>query len=141
MQIRRGAKALLRRNSDGKYLMLTCSLWPENPRRSQKPDLPGGIIEPYEAIEEGLIREIKEETGLTLDHTALTLGFCTTYIEHEMSTNFLLYVGEVSGSEEIEISWEHESFNWLTVDELLTLEIRAPYAEIFQYLKKANLVS
>ena len=58
-QIKRAAKALIRRKSDGKYLILTCSLWPENPRRSQKPDLPGGSIKRGENIEDGLLRALR----------------------------------------------------------------------------------
>ena len=138
--IERAAKALIRRQSDGKYLLLTCSLWPENLRRSQKPDLPGGVVEVDEQIEEGLLREVREEAGLDLLPGSLQLGRCFTYLDGDVSSNFLVYVAEVTGDEEVVLSWEHESYQWLTAKELLDLEIRRPYPELFQYLATIHLL-
>ncbi|HMS92853.1 MAG TPA: NUDIX domain-containing protein [Candidatus Saccharibacteria bacterium] len=138
--IERAAKALIRRRSDGKYLMLTCSNWPENLRRSQKPDLPGGVIEAHEHIEEGLLREIREEVGITPIPGTVQLGRCFTYLYDGVSSNFLVYVAEVEGDEEIVLSWEHESYTWLTAQEILSLDLRRPYPELFHYLSDIGLM-
>lgn len=139
--VERAAKALIRRRTDGKYLVLTCSLWPENPRRSQKPDLPGGTIELDECIEEGLLRELEEETGLRLDLDMVKLGYCYTRLHDDgVSSNFLLYSAEISGEDSITLSWEHESYQWMTAQEVLDLTIRSPYPEMFQYLHSAHLL-
>ena len=138
--IERAAKALIRRRSDGKYLILTSSKWPENPRRSQKPDLPGGIVEPHEQIEEGLLREVREEAGLDLIIDNIQLGRCSTYLDDGVSSNFLVYVAEVEGDKEVTLSWEHESYVWLTPNEVLELDIRRPYPELFQYLSTIGLL-
>ncbi|NCU38893.1 hypothetical protein EOL96_07645 [Candidatus Saccharibacteria bacterium] len=53
-------KALLRRKSDGKYLILRGGAWEGRPERSQKPDLPGGGVEAHESPQTGCAREIKE---------------------------------------------------------------------------------
>ena len=138
--VERAAKALIRRQTDGKYLLLTCSLWPENPRRSQKPDLPGGTIEPHERIEEGLLREIHEEAGLVPLPGSLQLGYCSTYLDDGVSSNFLVYFAEVTGEDEVRLSWEHESYEWLTAQQVTDLSIRHPYDEIFRYFATIDLL-
>lgn len=139
-KIERAAKALIRRESDGRYLVLTCSLWPENPRRSQKPDLPGGVVEPHEQIEEGLLRELFEETGLRIRVESLQLGHCSTYYADGVSHHFMVYLTDVSGDESIKLSWEHEAYQWLTVEEIQSLEIRQPYHVIFQHMIDVGLL-
>jgi 8-oxo-dGTP pyrophosphatase MutT (NUDIX family) len=139
-QIKRAAKALIRRKSDGKYLILTCSLWPENPRRSQKPDLPGGSIKRGENIEDGLLREILEETGLSIVKETLQLGYCATRFVRGDSENFLLYVVEIEGNEPIILSWEHESYQWMSAGEVRALKIRSPYRKLFRYLVNVELL-
>lgn len=57
------AVACLIRDSEGRYLFV---------RRANEPargtlDLPGGFVDPLETIEEAVIREIKEETGLSVE--------------------------------------------------------------------------
>lgn len=140
VEIQRAAKVLIRRQTDGRYLTLTCSEWPENPRRSQKPDFPGGNIEAGEQIEEGLQREVQEEVGMSLLPGSLQLGYCSTHFGNDISTSFLFYVAEVEGTEEITLSWEHESYQWYSASELLSLEIREPYTMMFQYLKRVGLL-
>ncbi len=140
VKVERAAKALIRRATDGRYLMLTCSPWPENPRRSQKPDLPGGEIEAGEQIEEGLLREVYEETGIVLSEQSLQLGYCFTRFDAGISTSFLLYVADIPQDIDIVLSWEHESFQWLTADEVLGLSIRRPYTEMFRHLALVGLL-
>lgn len=141
MEVSRGAKILLRRTNDDRYLILTSSLWLENPSISQQPDLPGGVIKPNETIEEGLLREIHEETGLELSHDRLTLGYSLTHFDGTISNNFFVFLAEITGEEHIQLSWEHERFEWLSADEIMALKIRQPYSDIFHYLKKTKLIS
>ncbi len=136
MLMRRGAKIIVRRKSDSKYLILTSSVWPERPRRSQKADLPGGIVEVGETFEEGALRELVEETGIVVRQTDLQLIFqkriLLTHVEIK------LYFLECDNDPEIRLSWEHESYVWLNGEEVLKLDIRQPYKHFLTALIKAE---
>lgn len=71
--------------------------------------LPGGHIEPHEGIVESVIREIKEETGLTISNPQL-IGLKHWYTkEDERYLVFLFkatdFTGEIRSTEEGEIVW------------------------------------
>ncbi len=140
MKLRHAAKVLIRRTSDGKYLMLWSSEWKENPRRSQKPDLPGGLVEEGESVTQGLLREVQEEAGLEMDETSLTLAHAHVWDEDDISTVFLAYFVETDDFD-VKLSWEHERYAWLSFDELLSLEIREPYPAIFRHMEKVGLIN
>lgn len=142
MQTRSAAKAIIRRKTDGRYLLLTSSEWEENPRRSHNPDLPGGLVEDGETVEEGLIREVAEEVGFDISSQTLTLAHGSTWVEEEQgrSTTVLFYFVEVQDPE-VKLSWEHEKFEWVTAEELLNLEIRDPYPALFQHYERIGLLT
>ncbi len=140
MKLRYGAKVVLRRRSDNKYLILWSSKWDENPRRSQKPDLPGGLVEEGETIIAGLLREVREEVGCSLDERALKLAYAFVWDEDDISTVFEAYFAEVDAIDVV-LSWEHERYAWLTAKEVLDLEIREPYPTIFRHMNNVGLLN
>lgn len=135
MKLRRAAKILIRRRSDGLYLILWSSKWEERPDRSQKPDIPGGVVEENESMIEGLLREVREEIGVAIHPGSLHLAHALTYDHNDWSSIFEIYFAEINGDESITLSWEHESFRWLTADEVLAMEIRQPYPGIFAHMR------
>lgn len=142
MQPLNTCKAIIRRKTDGKYLVLQGSKWEERPDRSQKPDLPGGIVEAGESMEAGCAREIQEEINVTIAPNDLLLVYAHTYLSDtdRASINKLIYFVELDSSPEITLSWEHENYTWLTADEVLALDIRKPYPKIFQYLHEIGVL-
>ncbi len=139
MRLRHAAKILVRRKSDGKYLMLWSSKWEERPARSQKPDLPGGIVEEGESMTEGLLREVREEAGFDISESQLLLAHAQVWDSGDESTIFQMYFAEID-EPTVTLSWEHERYAWLTADEVLALDIRRPYPQIFEHMQKLGLL-
>lgn len=112
-----GVKLLIR-NDDGRYLFL---------RRSssfkpgiQKWDIPGGRIEPHEALIDGLRRELFEETSLKLDGIKSLLAAQDIFVDDKnVHVIRLTYLGSaIEGN--VVLSDEHDTYKWMTKQELLT---------------------
>jgi 8-oxo-dGTP pyrophosphatase MutT (NUDIX family) len=124
------AKILVKDSRSGKYLILRSSEWPENPKRSLQPDLPGGEVEEDETPEAGVLRELKEETGIDLSENDLKL---VEVLDDKHNKRFV-YFAECSDPE-IVLSWEHDKLWWKTADEVLEMIIREPYPQIFKSMQ------
>ncbi|WP_330180399.1 NUDIX domain-containing protein [Nocardia sp. NBC_01503] len=90
--------------------------------------LPGGIMEIGETLEQCVIRETKEETGLDIEITGL-LGIYTDpehvieYADGEIRQEFAItYYGKVIGGN-VEVSSESTSVRFLGLDELEALPV------------------
>lgn len=127
------------RSPEGKYLILRSSEWPENPRRSLQPDLPGGMIEEGETPEIGVLRELHEETGLKLAENDLNLAYVGLETRHGDVFQRHVYFANTTDTE-IKLSWEHDAYWWMSAAEVLKLHMRDPYPEVFQKLHSAKLL-
>ncbi|HEY1085494.1 MAG TPA: NUDIX hydrolase [Candidatus Saccharimonadales bacterium] len=134
------AKVLVKDIEANRYLILRSSVWPENPRRSLKPDLPGGVIEAGETTPTGLLRELQEETGIVASADNLTLIMQVEESHDSKDYERSLYLYETS-SPKVVLSWEHDKYWWMSADEILALDIRAPYPDFFKKLREQNLLS
>lgn len=107
------AKALIR-DYQGKILVLYRS--ETHPYLAHDIDLPGGEIDDDETVEEGLEREIFEETGLRV-------RIRPTDKTHDWQAMFgqaqMLYETRTAGQERVDISWEHESYVWMSEQEFI----------------------
>lgn len=92
-------------SSEGKFLALG---------RDGKLMLPGGRLEEGEGWEEGLRREIQEETGLT-DFEIEKVG--QVGITDDFSTYVVLFVGKVPTTE-VSVSSEHTEAVWILPEEI-----------------------
>jgi 8-oxo-dGTP diphosphatase len=90
-------------------------------------DLPGGHLANGETFEQCLIREIAEETGLTIELGRL-LGLTQALDGPYMQIVFSCKASLVSGPIRLEDS-EHDEALWLTADEVKAASPLIPYLE------------
>lgn len=115
-------KALIKKGE--KYLILLRSDY--SPVFPNHWDFPGGKLDEGEILEEGIIREVKEETSLDIDvgkiifEYYMQVGSVSKFNIYEVKT----YIGK------IKLSHEHKEFKWATKEEILELKI-FPYIKPF----------
>lgn len=135
------AKAVIK-NSAGKFLVLRSSTWEERPDRSQKPDLPGGMVEPGETPRQGVAREVFEEAGLKIDEADFTLLYTETEFYENTDTSLLKHIFYAKvDTDEVVLSWEHDQFRWVSQDEFLATEWRPFYERAHSYLFEHDLIA
>ncbi len=102
---------------DGKILTIykTAKEASEDPDPSLRKDQPGGRVEFGEDPNASLVREISEESGLTVD--VIEPLNVWHYVKNDfqlVGVNFLCIWKEG----EVVLSSEHESYEWLSLDEI-----------------------
>lgn len=109
-----------------------------HPQYALGPDLPGGIIEDGEDFAHGACREALEETGLTIEPTAVKLiySFEQTYFGKPIS-RFIYAVRLTDVQPSISISWEHDKSSWVKPRDIKGLE--EPYQQGIDYANQHNL--
>lgn len=106
---------LLLIDPDQRYLLLSRS---GHPRFGDDPDLPGGTVEAGEATRDAMVREVMEETGITVNADNTTELYAgTDYSQH--ATHYSLFVAAITTIPKVTISWEHSGYEWLSRDDLL----------------------
>lgn len=91
-----------------------------HPDSALKPDLPGGLIDDDESPQAAVCREIAEETGLRVDLDDVQVVFATTDASRGKNVVRILHIARVSGEKPVvTISWEHDSFTWVPLVDLL----------------------
>lgn len=112
MRLDFGIKALVLRE-DGRFLAMH-----KAGQKSPLLELPGGRMQFGETIEEALIREMLEETGLSVMPTNLL----TTWNYMKKTGNFqvagVIYQVAVEDLTVLQCSEEHDAYTWLSFDEL-----------------------
>ncbi len=126
-------------NDEGKVLVLRRS--ETHPRKPHHTDLPGGLVEQgeYELI--GMAREVHEETGISLDANICKLFYAHTWIVPSgRSLSMLLYQAHFDHTPDVTISWEHESYEWLSLEALLERQdLEDTERQSIEYAMKNNL--
>lgn len=105
-------------NKDGKLLALRrTETAPSGPLRW---DLPGGNLDFGEDPTKGIIREVKEETGLDIKNPA---PFDVEAHINPLGDFWVTIAYKVNcASESVKLSYEHDDHRWVTPAEFLKLE-------------------
>lgn len=125
MKLQVGVKVLVKQHDKFLFLRRNAT-FQEGP---QNWDIPGGRIEPEEALQDALTREVLEETGLKLEQTDTLLAAQDIFVPNaEMHVVRLTYTGVAIG--EVTISSEHDDYEWMSIGEVLS----EPYVD--QYVRE-----
>lgn len=106
-------------NEQGK--ILTIRRTKTAPSRPLYWDLPGGRLDFGEDTKAGIIREIKEETGLKV--SGLLLLDTSSKINDRGEFWVKLYYIACAPRKNVVLSFEHDDLKWVTPNELLKLKI------------------
>lgn len=102
-------------DKDNKYLLLNLN---NHPTFGNDADLPGGTLDEGELAIDGMIREVWEEIGVDVkEYRVEEIYSGTDYSTH--GTHYTLFSTKVDERPEVTLSWEHTSYGWVSLDELL----------------------
>ncbi len=107
---------LILRDQNGLYLLLYRN---DHPAFGQDPDLPGGTIEEGEDPIKALIREVKEEIGITLNSKSIKKLHESN--EYDKGNIYYLYEAMHKETPVITISWEHSRYSWLSLSDFAAI--------------------
>jgi len=134
MKLQVGVKALIE-NDEGKYLFMRRSRSFEHETEAHW-DIPGGRIEPEEALIEGLAREISEETGLKLQGAPTLLAAQDIFVSSaDLHVVRLTYVAQANGT--LSLSEEHEEHTWMSIEQATASNLDPYLAKVLSNPKTA----
>lgn len=102
-------------NEKGDVLVLRRSQTDE--RRPGQWDFPGGWVEADEDTLTAVRREAEEEAGVTLVDPKLVFAFSEMTTKYGSGT-WLLYVDQVTGDQDVKLSYEHDMHAWIPPEDL-----------------------
>ncbi len=105
-------------NKEGKILTIYRS--ETAPSRPNTWDFPGGDLDFGEDTIKGILREVKEETGL--DIKELTIFDAVSKIDEKGEFWVTIAYKAKTDSDKVTLSFEHTQFKWVTPEEFLNLE-------------------
>lgn len=103
-------------------------------------DLPGGFVDNNETAEQGIVREIKEETGLDINRVEYLFSLPNIYIYSgmEIHTLDMFFAAHISGSQVPVAADDASELMWVAVDDLHTEQfgLRSIRQALYEYFKK-----
>lgn len=119
-------------NAEGKFLVIHRS--PSAPSKPNQWDLPGGELDFGEDAAVGIVREIKEETGLEVSNIA---PFdVESHINQAGKFWITICYKCESRSHAVKLSFEHDDFRWITEQDFFQLEASKKIRRFISNLKK-----
>lgn len=114
------------RNEKGEFLLLRRA---ENSHSNPgKWDLPGGKLNHEEILEEAIVREVWEETEISI-----VPGEIAGYVTFELPQKKVIAIIYDGGYiiSDVKLSHEHTEYSWIPLDEILKMNTLPPYFKDF----------
>ena len=111
--------ALIERES--KYLVTRRSKL--NTYMPLKWDIPGGIVDPGETIEEAIYREVSQETGLTIQVGRIIYAYANRDQLPVRQTFQAVYLCKYKGGEVRLDPLEHDMYRWLDYNDIANVDM------------------
>ncbi len=124
-------------SSDNKLLIVRRSK--TDSRRPLEWDLPGGEVDDGEDFAAAASREIKEETGLSVEPGSLQLVYTRTNMWQDLNVCRLFFVGR-SSETEVNLSNEHDQSQWLSIEDAIASIKYEVHEEVLCYIRDNNLL-
>ena len=121
-------------NSEAEVLICKSNKW------NQKYVIPGGHIEAGESMEEALIREVKEETGLDVFEIELLGINESIYSESFQNKKHFIFVDFIcrSNSNDVILNEEAQSYEWINLTEIENYNLEKFTAKLLKELRKGD---
>ena len=97
-------------------------------------ELPGGKVDPGEAFDDAIIREIKEETDLDAELGDFADAVQNDY-SHKRTVQLMMHLEDVKG--DVRISDEHIDWMWADIEKISELELSSSFKK---FLEKRNWI-
>lgn len=113
------------------------------PRRSLEWDIPGGFLDDDDgSYLEGCLRELREEAGIEALKDTIQLAFAESIIEELYKSDSYdvtrLYFTMKAAATDIKLSYEHDEFTWVTLDQALQLSTYDKQLRAFEYVHRSR---
>jgi 8-oxo-dGTP diphosphatase len=126
---------------DGKILLLRESTHYQDGTQIGKFDVPGGRVQPGERFDEGLIREIREETGLTVRvGKPFFVGEWRPIVKGEPWQIVGIFFACEADTDAVALSEDHAEYVWAEPRAVGELEIIPNLLPVFDAWLAANAV-
>lgn len=114
------------RNDKGEFLLLKRS--EDSTSNPGKWDLPGGKLEREEILEEAVVREVWEETEITI-----VPGDIAGYVSFELPEKKVIAIVYDGGyiDSDVKLSHEHTEYSWIPLDKILGMHTLPHYFRDF----------
>jgi 8-oxo-dGTP diphosphatase len=119
-------KAIIRDDCGRVLLLRRSSSSKGNPARW---DLPGGKVDPGEPFDQALLREVREETGLTVSLSGLA-GTAQSETPRLRIVYLVMGCRLIAGT--IRLSDEHEDHRWAEPEETQAMDVVPQFKELLQ---------
>ncbi|MEK7639795.1 MAG: NUDIX hydrolase [Patescibacteria group bacterium] len=114
-----GVRALIMRG--GRVLVLRRAV--DDPDEPGSWDLLGGALRPGESTQVGMIREVREETGIAANQLSIDVGFQVIHPEYKGKHLTIAVFTCESKTQQLHLSKEHDSYQWILPRDLHKLPL------------------